>query len=120
MLALYGGDVERLRRDVAGRAFTDDMTIACIARTERRWGYVLDPHSAVGLLGLEPELASDTAATGIVLATAHPAKFPGVVERAIGRRVAAPARLARVLQSCGEARALPPTSNALYAMLERA
>jgi threonine synthase len=118
MLALYDGDVERMRRDVAGRAFTDETTIDCIARTERRWGYVLDPHSAIGLLGLEPELASDTATTGIALATAHPAKFPDVVERAIGRRVDTPARLARVVRSRGEARPLPPTPHALSAMLE--
>ncbi len=59
-------------------------------------GQVIDPHTGVGL-----HCARSVAASGIVpacvpmvtLATAHPAKFPDAVERAIGVRPALPARV---------------------------
>jgi threonine synthase len=119
MLALYGGSLDRLRRDVSTRAFTDDETIDCIASTERRYGYLLDPHSAVGMLGLEAERAAGSTGTGITLATAHPAKFPDVVERAIGRSVPLPQQLAQRVQCQGDAHRIPPSSDALRALLDR-
>mmetsp|Transcript_7827 Transcript_7827/g.25710 ORF Transcript_7827/g.25710 Transcript_7827/m.25710 type:complete len:504 (+) Transcript_7827:57-1568(+) len=56
--------------------------------TIRRWhdttGYVLDPHTAVGVCaGLR--LRPDDNATLVCLACAHHAKFPGAVEKAIGK-----------------------------------
>jgi threonine synthase len=65
---------------------------------EERHGYVLDPHSAVGVLGWE-SFAKQTQPTtqGIVLATAHPAKFAETVARAIGVRPEMPERLAAFL-----------------------
>ena len=57
---------------------------------------VIDPHTAVGL-GAAQALAAagmmDPAVPIITLATAHPAKFPDAVERAIGVRPALPARV---------------------------
>jgi threonine synthase len=92
---LYGGDLDALRADVAGWSFTDDETRACIRDAFARTGRVLDPHTAVGLLGLQRELAgSNTDVDGIVIATAHPAKFREVVEPVIGSEVELPARLA--------------------------
>ncbi|OGU09557.1 MAG: threonine synthase [Gemmatimonadetes bacterium RBG_16_66_8] len=92
--ALYGGDLDRLKRDVIGSAHTDDATRACIADVAGRYGYVLDPHSAVGYLGLQRALAEHPSATGVFLATAHPAKFAAIVEAVIGRPVSIPQRLA--------------------------
>jgi threonine synthase len=119
ILALYGGNLDRLRRDVSARAFTDDETIACIASTERRYGYLLDPHSAVGMLGVEAERAAGSTRMGITLATAHPAKFPDVVERAIGRSVPLPQRLAQRAQCQGDALPMPPSPGALRVLLDR-
>ncbi len=57
---------------------------------------VIDPHTAVGL-GAAHALAAagaiDPAVPIVTLATAHPAKFPDAVERAIGVRPALPARV---------------------------
>jgi threonine synthase len=50
-------------------------------------GVLIDPHTAVGLVGLEKLRASgDIKGPAIALATAHPAKFPDAVEKAAGRR----------------------------------
>ena len=58
-------------------------------------GYLLDPHSAVAFAVAEKESAEAETPT-IVLATAHPAKFPDAVERATGIRPALPDWLAEL------------------------
>jgi threonine synthase len=119
IVTLYEGDLDRLRHDISGRAFTDEQTIACIAETSERYDYVLDPHSAVGLLGVEAELAEGTATVGITLATAHAAKFPDVVGPAIGGPVEAPARLAGLEGRRSHARRMAPSLEALRVLLDR-
>lgn len=62
----------------------------------RAAGQVIDPHTAVGLHGARALAAAGTVPAGVplvTLATAHPAKFPDAVERAIGLRPALPARV---------------------------
>ena len=64
-----------------------------------RYGYVADPHAAVGLLGWEAyKLEHPDPAQGLVLATAHPAKFADVVMKAIGSAPPLPDRLAAYLK----------------------
>ena len=99
ILHLYGGDAEALRRDVRGRRYDDAATRRAIAEVESHHGYLMDPHTAVGYLALRDVLAdkpagSDGEMTGVVLATAHPAKFREVVEPVIGREIELPERLA--------------------------
>jgi len=65
---------------------------------QQRCGYMLDPHTAVGVLGWEGFARQSPGTTrGIVLATAHPAKFAEIVARAIGVRPEMPERLAAFL-----------------------
>ncbi len=97
MRALYDDDIDRMRQDVMGTAFTDTQVVEAIGRVYRDQGYVLDPHGAIAWLGLQEALEQDTSATGVFLATAHPAKFREVVEPAIGATVALPPALAEAL-----------------------
>lgn len=94
MLALYDGDVAAMRRDVTGSVHTDEATRSAIAEAFRRWGRVLDPHSAVGYLASQTVLEERPHARAIFLSTAHPAKFADVVEPVIGRPVPMPGSLA--------------------------
>jgi threonine synthase len=74
----------------AGRA-SEAETSATIANVQSEAGYLLDPHSAVGVaVAREHELG---AAPVITLATAHPAKFPAAVKAATGVEPALPAWL---------------------------
>ena len=71
---------------------------ATTATIEKVWGgcgYLVDPHTAVGVAAAQAALASDVApdVAMVVLATAHPAKFPDAVERATGQRPDLPPRL---------------------------
>ena len=93
ILHLYGGDLDALRRDLAGSRHTDDEVTAAIRRVHADHGYVLDPHSAVGWLALEALRAEHPESPAIVLATAHPAKFPAAVEAALGIEIDVPPAL---------------------------
>ncbi len=95
---LYGNDLQAIRRDIWGCSFSDEETLRAMHDVEHNYGYVLDPHTAVGVLGWESYAKQNATATqGIVLATAHPAKFAETVARAVGVRPEMPARLAAFL-----------------------
>ena len=89
---LYDDDLDRLRADLVGSRFTDQEVLAAIARVHCDSGYILDPHSAIGYLGLREHLREHEE-QGIFLATAHPAKFADIVSDAIGEPVELPAAL---------------------------
>ena len=80
----------------AGRA-DEAQTTAEMTRTFRETGYVLDPHSAVAMAVARQEQPKHGAVPMVVLATAHPAKFPDAVEKATGLRPALPPHLADLL-----------------------
>jgi threonine synthase len=69
-------------------------TLKEIAATWHACAYLLDPHSAVAVHAARKALASNRATPMIVLATAHPAKFPDAVARATGLTPQLPAHLA--------------------------
>ncbi|HEY7789997.1 MAG TPA: threonine synthase [Vicinamibacterales bacterium] len=115
--ALYRDDVAALRADVEGSAHQDDEVRAAIGDVFQRTGYVLDPHSAIGYLGLRPALAREPGAVGVVMATAHPAKFAEVVEPAIGRTIEIPERLRACLERPRRVKALAVSADALGEIL---
>ena len=113
ILALYDGDVDRLRKDLIASVHDDDETRECIARVYRRTGYVLDPHSAVGYLGAGAGRRAFGKGPCVVLCTAHPVKFREAVEPAIGSDVPIPKRLAVCLQAERHVTPIPPEMSAL-------
>jgi len=76
------------KRFSAGRA-DEEETAATMRAVRRESGYVVDPHTAVGLAVIEKE-PRDPAVPMVALSTAHPAKFPDAVEAACGVRPALP------------------------------
>ena len=84
--ATLSGDEDAVRADVGGASVSDRDASACIANVYRRTGYVMDPHTAVAYEAANRHDPRPDAPV-VVLATAHPAKFPETVEAAIGRTV---------------------------------
>jgi threonine synthase len=72
-------------------AVSEEETSNQIATTYRESGYILDPHTAVGV-----RAAADTP-DAICLATAHPAKFGDAVEASIGVEAEPPPSLQGLL-----------------------
>ena len=85
----------------------------------REFTYLLDPHGAIAWLGLQQVLATDPHATGVFLATAHPAKFREVVEPAIGAKVPLPATLADALARPRHSERLEVSYPALVELVRR-
>ncbi len=81
--ALYGGDVDKVRQDVVGYAFDDEKTKETLVEVFKEHSYLLDPHGAVGYRALK-EYQADNPCTGVLLETAHPAKFLPVMEPLVG------------------------------------
>ncbi|HTF19668.1 MAG TPA: threonine synthase, partial [Chryseolinea sp.] len=105
MLDLFGGDVAALEKAVTGYAFSDADTQQAMRDVFKASGYVMDPHGAVGYLGLKKylrEVRSDV--TGVFLETAHPAKFKEVVEETLGEQVEIPATLQKFLTRTKQSR----------------
>ncbi len=99
IIHLYDGDLDRIRRDVSAFSATDDDTRRCLRQVHDATGRILDPHTAVGHLGLGRALAERRRPTdAILIATAHPAKFREVVEPVVGAEVPLPPRLAAHLE----------------------
>jgi len=74
-------------KPLAGERVDDDATLARMALTHERTGVVVCPHTAVGLEAAARDRARAAGVrrpnAWVVLATAHPAKFPQVVARAL-------------------------------------
>ena len=88
---------DELRRLVRGHSVSDADTLASMRRIADECGYIADPHTAVGLEAVrQHRKATGTSEPAIVLSTAHPAKFPEVTERALGRTAPTPERLSRL------------------------
>ena len=75
-------EMARVRNDFCSASVDQTATLQTIRDFYTDTGYLLDPHTAVGVKAAIDVLPSDSAR--ICLATAHPAKFSEAVERSLG------------------------------------
>lgn len=78
---------------ISGYAYDDAATEAAVKEVEDRFGYVIDPHGAVGYLALTEWQKTHPDTRGVILETAHPSKFKPDVERILGHDIEVPKRL---------------------------
>ncbi|MGL5113977.1 MAG: threonine synthase [Beijerinckiaceae bacterium] len=80
-----------------GAARADEATVATtIRKVSARSGYTVEPHTACGVAALEGQ-DLPAGVPRVVLATAHPAKFPDAMESITGERPELPTRLSRLM-----------------------
>lgn len=102
----------------AGR-LSDEQTRQEMQRIYNDCGYMIDPHSAIGVATARQDSAAKDHPT-VVLATAHPAKFPQAVQDAIGEDALLPARLRHILSAEERIREVPADLAALQALVRAA
>jgi threonine synthase len=69
---------------ISGQRVADDATLKRVALVWQQDSYLVCPHTAVALEALQAfRLQTDPEEPALVLATAHPAKFPDVIARAL-------------------------------------
>ena len=100
ILEILENNFPALTHGLSSYSIDDTTTKATIARVYKTNNYTLDPHGAVAFAAAEIYLANLEKAntssnaqynnSAIILETAHPVKFPEVVEEAIGQTIAIP------------------------------
>ncbi|MEK6746313.1 MAG: threonine synthase [Pseudomonadota bacterium] len=91
-LVLSAQTLSNLRSEFAADSANDDETKATIKDCYEKTGELLDPHTAVGLCAGN-KARKNRQTPLIVLATAHPAKFPDAVKSASSVHPALPSHL---------------------------
>ncbi len=98
LLDLFGHDYLLFSKAITGFAFSDEETRKAMREVYDQANYMLDPHGAVGYLGLKKYLDQSKEANGIFLETAHPGKFRDVVEDVLNTKIVLPERLSQLAQ----------------------
>ncbi len=75
-------EMAQVREDFCSASVNQEQTLNTIRDFHVKTGYLLDPHTAVGVKAALDLLPAESAR--ICLATAHPAKFGETVEKALG------------------------------------
>lgn len=112
LVAIYGGqmdetgailrapDMAAMRRDLFSSSVSDEDTRATVKLAWEKHQLLLEPHGAVGWRGFWDYLATEplNGSPAVVLETAHPAKFPDEIEKALGFAPEVPPTLAALDQ----------------------
>ncbi len=94
---IYNYDLSTLRENLSSSSFTDNQTRKAMESVYNQTGYILDPHGAVGFLGLESYRNNNPNTQGIFLETAHPVKFLEVIEPVIQQKIDYPPQILKVI-----------------------
>ena len=94
---LYSNDIDLLRKHLSSYSSTDEATKEAMKKIYTDTGYIMDPHGAVGYLGLMEYQKSHPNTYGIFLETAHPVKFLDVVEETLGLSPDIPPQIQKVM-----------------------
>ncbi|GAB6039478.1 threonine synthase [Endothiovibrio diazotrophicus] len=105
----------QVHTDFAAHAVDEEQTLATIREVFEATGYVLDPHTAVGVAAARAEGVDGA----VCLATAHPAKFTEAVQRAIGREEPLPASFADLMERESRMEILPADAGAIREYMQR-
>jgi threonine synthase len=99
LLDLCRNRLENVQREIWGHSSSDEDTLKEMHVVWDRYRYISDPHTAVGISAWDAYRKEHAdPSQGLVLATAHPAKFAEVVQKAIGIAPPLPSRLAEYLE----------------------
>ena len=116
--ALGDNELAGLTGLFAGHRLDDAGTLAEMKRVYEECGEILDPHSAIGVAAARARW-SDPAVPIVALATAHPAKFPAAVEKALGVTPELPPSMADLLERPERYESLPNDLAAVQAFVRR-
>ena len=92
--SLFNNDVLEFKKEIESYSFSDEETKSAMIKVKQEFDYTLDPHGAVAYLGLQKySEKSNEDFIGILLETAHPAKFVEVVEDVLKEKIEIPEKL---------------------------
>ncbi len=123
LFAFYHHDHALIQQNITSFAISDAATLQTIRDVYQQYGYLADPHTAVGIRAAFDYVTQqkDHQTPIIVTATAHPAKFPAVIQQALGEDfpLPMPEQLQRALSAKKMSQILPADYAALCAVLKK-
>jgi threonine synthase len=90
VMELFHQQINELKKRFGSVSVSDDETKATIKKVYSDTGYLLDPHGAVAYKALNDYLQKHENDKGILLETAHPVKFPDVIENLLSIKIPIP------------------------------
>ncbi|HEY0272270.1 MAG TPA: threonine synthase [Chitinophaga sp.] len=117
VLQLFEQNFPALKAKLSGYSFDDAATVQAMETVYKNNGYLLDPHGAVGYLGLRKYLDQHPGATGVFLETAHPVKFADTAPDALKAHITIPDRVQALYDRPKQSTLLPAEDDALKAWL---
>ena len=112
-------DAASLRAQLSAESVGDDAIRATIVDTWKRYGETVCPHTACAVRVLQRLRTRGVDGDWAAVSTAHPAKFPEVVEPLIGQEVPLPPALATMLERPSHAQPLADDAEALCDLLRK-
>ncbi len=98
MTRFFDDDINLVKEKITGYFFTDEETKKIMKTIYNKTKYIMCPHTAVANLGLELyRKKNNKDFIGIILSTAHPAKFVDLVEDILENKIEIPERLKKLL-----------------------
>ncbi len=102
--------LKSIRAEFSSGASSEAETSASMAETLKHTGELVDPHTAVGL---HVAMQHQTQSPMVILATAHPAKFPDAVQAATGQTPRLPLHLSHLMNAKESFKVLPNSVQAV-------
>ncbi len=94
IMHMFNYDYKKISNFIKGYSFTDNQTIEAIKNIYLRYNYIIDPHSAIGFLGIVKNNNSKFNNTNnIFFSTAHPAKFKSIIDKTLNIDIEIPDKL---------------------------
>lgn len=91
---VYSDILKDMQSDIYSNSYDDIQTRKGIKEVYENYKYIIDPHGSVGYLALKDYIKFNQQFNGVILETAHPAKFKDVIEEELNIEIEIPERLA--------------------------
>ncbi len=96
---VYNNDFNKLKKNISGYSFNDRETKNCIKNIYQNSNYIMDPHGAIGYMGLKKYYLKHSNEIGVFMETAHPVKFSNIVEKIVKEKIKIPKRLSQTIKN---------------------
>jgi threonine synthase len=116
ILELFANSLPALKEKLTAASYSDIDTVTVMEQVWRDYQYMLDPHGAVGYLGLKKYLNETGAGentAGVFLETAHPVKFADTAPASLQDQIVTPERVQGLYALEKQSVQLPAEYNAL-------
>jgi len=118
ILSLYDSDIDAMRRDIYPVTSSDADIIQSINECYNAHRYLIDPHTALAYKGIKESLNDDE--SGLILATAHPAKSLTAMSAITGRPIDLPLQLTKFMTGIDHRTRIKPIYNMLRRVIREA